>query len=186
MMLPNNTKRAKIESVPFNWAEIEVEAPPADPGPSAAEAVARVMETIHTLVFSAGSGRVLPAKTIAARWCVLRQLLGLDADRSLRQCAKDIGVTPALLSKLGIRFATALKMKAPWQRSVATRRVYAERQRAVHAGTHVVSAEVEQRRLKAKMEGRTAAREMVEAVNDIARAHGLTKRTARPVAIQAI
>jgi len=120
-------------------------------GPTAEEATRRVMDMLHKMVFCPvrGGSRVrghLPtARGIAARWCVIRQLLGLDSDRSLRECASDLGVSTAYLSRVGIVFARALKLSPPWQREPEARATYAKRQRGVAAGTHQASAEHERR-----------------------------------------
>lgn len=142
-------------STPFDFGAIDHSdgEPHDNVGPSVEEATHRVMELLNKLIFGptgGGPARAPSARSIAARWTVIRVLLGLDADKSLRQCARELGVTAASLSKLGIRFAAALNVSPPWQRSIDVRAAYSKRQREVAAGVHVITPEHERRLVREK------------------------------------
>jgi hypothetical protein len=116
----------------------------------------RVRETLHGVyifirdqVIARRNGKLPGVKTIAVRLIVLQALLDPEGQRSLRADARQLGCSPAWLSKVAIAFSDSIGMRAGWQRLHA-RKAYSERAKGVHAGTWQVSAERERALLSPK------------------------------------
>ena len=120
--------------------------------PSQREHDADTLRKVHCfirdrVIMRSTSGKLPDAKTIAARLIVLELIIDPATALSLRCCAKELGCTPAWLSKIAVSFSAALGIRAPWQRPESAK-IYSERAQSVHAGTHVASAKWERRKIR--------------------------------------
>ena len=118
------------------------------------ELARQIMTQLLPLIIAKINGKLPPGRTIAARTVSLMLYFGAE-ERTLEECAKEIGGTAAWLSKLCIMWAGVFKEPAHWQRPYA-RSSYAERQRGVAAGTWIATDATQRRKLNKKLKERRA------------------------------
>lgn len=111
------------------------------------EGMRMALAFLASSVMERKDGARISANFVACRVVVIRKLLGGDP-RSLREYARELKVSPASLSKIGLEFSAQLGMRAAWQR-ITSRDTYRRRAVGVHSGTWTPSAEWERRKVKA-------------------------------------
>lgn len=119
------------------------------PHPHAAEKemLHKVSVFIKERIIARVHGRLPDAKTIAVRLLVLHVLTDNAETTSFRSYARELGVTPAFLSKIGKEFSQELGLRTSWQRAGSSP-IYAARARGVHNGTWQASDKWKQRKLR--------------------------------------
>ena len=118
------------------------DAPTPDPARDARLATLHAMHHFIAahILRPARHGTLPPARTIAARLLVLQLLIDPHPTHSLRHYAKTLGMSHAALSLIGVSFAAALGLRAPWQRSDSACNAYSARARAVHSDARAALA----------------------------------------------
>lgn len=112
---------------------------------------------IRDQIIQGHGGKIPPAQTIAARLIVLHTLLYPGQYTSLADIARQLGCSRAWLSKLAKAFSANLGMRATWQR-IASREIYSQRAKGVHAGTWVPTAEHERKKLRQTRNARAVSK----------------------------
>lgn len=137
-----------------------IDEPAAEPlDPDRLEVARQVLDYLHTVVLAPGpQGRPASTLQVNVRWRLLRKLLGLDAEQSLADIARQCGCTRAWLSAAGNAMAKEFRWRGDWQRSDRVRETYRERALGVASGTWKATDHWERRKLRRAKQASVAAK----------------------------